>query len=41
MYVFDFKVLLINYAEQICSKQFLIGKDWIIVITEPLAVELQ
>ena len=35
------KVLLINSAEQIYSKQFLIGKDWMIVITEPLAVELE
>ena len=41
MYVFDFKVLLISSTEQIYSKQFLIGKDWMIVITEPLAVELE
>lgn len=41
MYIFDFKVLLISSAEQIYSKQFLIGKDWMIVITEPLAVELE
>ena len=41
MYVFDFKVLLISSVEQIYSKQFLIGKDWMIVITEPLTVELE
>lgn len=41
MYVFNFKVLLISSAKQVYSKQFLIGKDWMIVLTEPLAVELE
>ena len=41
MYIFDFKVVLISSAKQIYSKQFLIGKDWMIVVTEPLAVELK
>ena len=41
MYVFDFKVLLISSTEQIYSKLFLIGKDWMIVVTEPLTVELE
>ncbi len=41
MYVFEFKVLLISFTEQIYSKQFLNGKDWMIVITEPLAVEFE
>ena len=41
MYIFDIKVLLISSAEQTYSKQFLIGKDWMVVITEPLAVELE
>lgn len=41
MYVFDLKVLLISSAEPIYGKQFLIGKDWMIIITKPLAVELE
>ena len=41
MYIFDFKVLLMNSAEQIYSKQFLNDKDWIVVITKPLSVELK
>ena len=41
MYVSDLKALLTSSQEEIYSKQLLIDKDRITVVTESLAIELQ
>ena len=41
MYVSDLKALLTSSKEEIYSKQLLIDKDRITVVTESLTIELQ